>query len=206
MNVIAETIASGRHSWCKSRCWELTCWDNNYEAKRIEILKIIWTFETSKPMIVAHFLQLSNTSRSFLNNATNWEPSIQIYETIGAVLMQATSGSLPISEKVLWVSTLSGMLNVLELQDMHWSFTLCYASCTMIFAGHAFEFQSVSKWIQKANSWRYLTNELVQFYSMFLFPANHSERADCAAIFYTVCLLGILTSCPKWKSLSVNLQ
>lgn len=92
-----------------------------------------WNFKTHDSSTL-----LSSTSGSFLNNATNWEPSIQIYETIGAVLMQATSGSLPISEKVLWVSTLSGMLNVLELQDMHWSFTLCYAFCTMIFAGHAF--------------------------------------------------------------------
>lgn len=62
---------------------------------------MVWTFETSKPMTVAHFLQLSNTSESFPNSATNWEPRIQIYETIGAVLMQTTSGSLSISEKVL---------------------------------------------------------------------------------------------------------
>lgn len=48
-------------------------------------------FETSKPTLVTHLLQLSHTSQSFPNISAKLGTRIQIYEPLELILNQATT-------------------------------------------------------------------------------------------------------------------
>lgn len=57
-----------------------------------ETLKIAWTFEPSKPTPID---TSSNRSHLVTNSSTNYEPGIQIYEPMRAILLETTTACTP---------------------------------------------------------------------------------------------------------------
>lgn len=59
-------------------------------GRQTETLGLVEAFVTSKPTPLTH-LEQDHTFLSFLNSSTDWEPSMQIYGSVVAFLIQTTT-------------------------------------------------------------------------------------------------------------------
>lgn len=61
--VIVEHMIAFRHTWCWKEIWELNIWISRRNDE-IETLGIAWTYKTSKPTPVTHFIQQNTPTYS----------------------------------------------------------------------------------------------------------------------------------------------